>query len=245
LTIVGTLAASKIYDGTTAAALEGAQLSGVFSGDAVLLGNDTTGSFNTKNVGAAKPIGTDMTISGADAGNYTLMQPTGLAANITPKPLSVTATGANKVYDGTTSDPVTLASNGIITGDILAFASTSANFATPTVGNGKTVTVAGISATGADAGDYTLTSTTVATTADITPAAGIQDTAVAVGYLEVAPTAIATPYGVAPSDSPGALTGNEKMVHRPVEANRERQDFVSGLSLRVVDGGVRAPAEAP
>ena len=64
------------------------------------------------------------------------------------------------------------------------------------------------------------------------------------GYLELSPDAIATPYGVAPSESPGQVTGNVKMLHRPVEPNQQREDFKSGLSLLIIDGGVRMPADA-
>ena len=44
-----------------------------------------------------------LTIGGADAGNYTLTQPT-TTANITAKALTVSGvTASNKVYDGTTT----------------------------------------------------------------------------------------------------------------------------------------------
>ena len=177
-----------------------------------------------------------------DADNYTLIQPTGLAANVTPKTITVAATGTNKVYDGNAGDKVTLASDGIVSGDSVTLTSTSATFSNANVGNDKTVTVSGLQATGANAGNYSLASNTITTTADITAGTGIQSTAVAVAYLDLSPTAIATPYGVAPADSPGQLTGNKKLLHRPVEANEVRSDFESGLSLQVVDGGVRMPA---
>ena len=45
---------------------------------------------------------TGLTLSGADAGKYTLVQPT-TTANITAAPVTVTGiTAGNKVYDGTT-----------------------------------------------------------------------------------------------------------------------------------------------
>src|SRR5207302_8459977 len=63
------------------------------------------GTFASKNVGNNIPVNvTGLAIAGADARNYTLVQPT-LSASITPKPLSVTGLfGDNKTYDGTTSD---------------------------------------------------------------------------------------------------------------------------------------------
>ena len=104
LTVTGTTAAGKVYDGNALASLSGAILSGVFAGDAVTLGNDTTGTFATKNVGQDIDVATAMTISGADAGNYTVVQPRTLLASITPKPITITATGTNMVYNGSTAD---------------------------------------------------------------------------------------------------------------------------------------------
>jgi hypothetical protein len=124
----------------------------------------------------------------------------------------------------------------------VSFTSSAANFSSATVGNGKTVTVTGIQLGGADAGNYVLAGDTATTTANITSGTSIQDTAVAVAYLDLSPDAIATPYGVAPAETPGQLTGNKKLLHRPVEANKARSDFQSGLSLQIVDGGVRMPA---
>ncbi|MGB6449113.1 MAG: YDG domain-containing protein, partial [Steroidobacteraceae bacterium] len=170
LTVSGTSAGGKVYDGTTLASLTGATLVGVLGTDSVTLNTDTTGTFATKNVGTNIPVTTAMTLGGTDAGNYTLTQPTGLAATITPLSITVTATGANKVYDGTTSDPgLTLGSSGVVSGDNVVFSDTSATFADPNVGTGKTISVSGITAGGTDAGDYTLVNSSATTTANITP----------------------------------------------------------------------------
>ena len=64
---------------------------------------------------------------------------------------------------------VTLASVGLLPGDVVTFADTSATFADKNVGTAKTVSIAGITATGPDAGNYTVNSTAL-TTANITPA---------------------------------------------------------------------------
>jgi len=169
LDVTGTTTTNRVYDGTTIDMLSGSTLSGLFAGDSVALGNDTTGTFNNKNVGNNKPITTAMTIDGADAGNYILIQPTGLTANVTPLGIMVDATGNNKVYDGNTLDTVGLSSTGVLAGDQVNFASTSANFSDKNVGSGKTVTVDGLSDSGADAGNYILLNTTATTIANITP----------------------------------------------------------------------------
>ncbi len=169
LNVLNTVAQNKVYDGNAIAQLLGATLSGVLGSDTVALGNDSQGLFNDKNVGSAKPVTTSMTISGTDAGNYVLVQPSGLTANITPLGVTVQATASNKVYDGTTTATVQLGSPGIVQGDQVSFSDQSADFDTKNVGTGKTVTVLGINESGADAGNYTFTNTTATTTANITP----------------------------------------------------------------------------
>src|SRR5207237_7137801 len=99
------------------------------------------------------------TLSGADAGNYTLVQPTGLTANITAASLAISGLSAtNKVYDATLAD--TLSGTATVNGlgsDVVSVGGTgSAAFASKNVGTGKAVTVSGSTVSGADAGNYTL-----------------------------------------------------------------------------------------
>ena len=163
--------ANKIYDGGVNDAATLASM-GILSGDTVNF-TSTTATFANKNVGSAKTVTVDgITASGTDAGNYTLNNTMAVTtANITPLAITVAATGANKVYDGGVNDVATLASTGILSGDTVNFAGTSATFANKNVGLAKTVTVAGITASGTDAGNYTLNNTTATTAANITPLA--------------------------------------------------------------------------
>jgi hypothetical protein len=128
-------------------------------------------NFNNKNVGSGKTV-TILGIainSGADAGNYVLGNTSTTAlANITARSLTVSATGINRVYDGTTVATVTLSDNRV-SGDVFTAAYTSAAFSSKNVGTGKAVSVTGISISGVDASNYNLASTTASTTADITP----------------------------------------------------------------------------
>ncbi|MGF6767873.1 filamentous hemagglutinin family protein [Paraburkholderia sp. GAS199] len=169
LTVLNTIALDKTYDGTTAATLQNALLSGVLGSDNVALGNATSGNFNNKNVGINKPVTTSMTISGTDSGNYVLAQPTGITADITAAFIRVTASGIDKQYDGTTAAQVNLASGGIVAGDNVKFSGYTANFSQANVGNNLPVTVAGIGLSGADAGNYTLINSAANTQANITP----------------------------------------------------------------------------
>ena len=73
-------------------------------GDTVALdASGATGTFDTKDVGTGKTVTVDgLSLTGADAANYSLTQPT-ITANITAAPVTVTGiTAGNKVYDGTT-----------------------------------------------------------------------------------------------------------------------------------------------
>ena len=81
--------------------------------------------------------------------------------------LTVTATGIDKVYDATTTATVNLTTDAI-GGDDVTPSYTSATFANKNVGTSKTVSVSGISVSGADAGNYNLLNTTASTTANIT-----------------------------------------------------------------------------
>src|SRR5205807_5654245 len=79
------------------------------------------------------------------------------------------ATGVNKQYDTTASASVLLTDDHLGS-DVVVDSYASAAFADKNVSNGKTVSMSGISISGADAGNYTLQNTTASTTANITPA---------------------------------------------------------------------------
>src|SRR3989449_3584537 len=112
-----------------------------------------------------------LSLSGADAANYTLSQPSA-SADITAKALTVAGiTASNKVYDGNTTATLNLGSAalvGVVSGDTVTLNSGSAAgaFASKTTGTAKTVTVSGLTMSGADAANYTLTQPS--TSADIT-----------------------------------------------------------------------------
>ncbi|NTW51541.1 MAG: hypothetical protein HGB22_02995, partial [Chlorobiaceae bacterium] len=85
LAVSGLTANSKIYDGTREAVLSGTALIAPLSGDDVTLGGTPVGTFADKYVGTGKAVTvTGSTISGTDAGNYNLLQQSGLTANINP-----------------------------------------------------------------------------------------------------------------------------------------------------------------
>ncbi|WP_254671793.1 S-layer family protein, partial [Janthinobacterium sp. HH104] len=151
------VAGNKVYDGTT-----GAQLS---LGDDRVAGDSLIASavatFADKNVGTAKAVQlSGVALTGADAGNYFIVLPTGLLASITPASLTLSGlNAAGKVYDGTTSATVSASANGVLGQDLVSVVGGSGSFADKNAGAGKLVTASGFRLAGADAGNYTLETT--------------------------------------------------------------------------------------
>lgn len=86
----------KVYDGTLDAVLqiEDYELTGVVAGDDVVPGNALSGMYESKDVGVDKIVKvTGITLSGAQAGNYSLYQQSLQSAvgEITPAMLTITA----------------------------------------------------------------------------------------------------------------------------------------------------------
>ncbi len=104
LTVTDLTAENREYKpGSTSVTLTGGTLDGVVGSEMVTLDALPTGSITSADVGNGKDVSfAALTISGADAGNYTLTQPTGIKVNITRKNISgATITlGAQETYDG-------------------------------------------------------------------------------------------------------------------------------------------------
>ncbi len=162
---LSTSAVAKTYDGTLLAAGTAVVRNGT------LFAADTLGggsfAFTDKNVGIGKTVTVSgVTVSdGNGGGNYEVTYVDNTASTISAKAITVSATGVNKVYDGSVAASAALAGTGLVTGDVVSFGGT-ATFDDKNAGTGKTVTVNGITASGADAGNYTF-NTTSGTTADI------------------------------------------------------------------------------
>jgi filamentous hemagglutinin family protein len=159
--ITATLAAnSKTYDGT-AAATGTLALNGVIAGDSVA----ATGSlaFANKNAGTGKTVtASGITLTGADAGNYTVNLTATALADVLAKAITATLAANSKTYDGTTTATGTLALNGVVAGDNVA-ATGNLAFANRDAGAAKTVTASGIVLAGADAANYTVNGSATAT----------------------------------------------------------------------------------
>ena len=163
LTLPTAAASNKVYNGNNAGTIAGI-LSGIVGSDAVTLNG--TGTFASIDVANGIAFTSTSTLSGAQSGNYTLTQPIGLTANITPKALTLTnPVAGNKIYNGTNAAIITGTLTGIVGADAVTLNGTG-TFASVNAANGIAVTSTSTLA-GAKAGNYSLTQPT-GLTANIT-----------------------------------------------------------------------------
>ena len=212
LTVSGVSALDKTYDGTTTATLAGnAIVAGLGSDDVAVLANSGNGDFIDANAGMGKAvIVTGFALTGQDAGNYTVSNPTGLTANIERKALTVVGqTASNKIYDTTTTAVLSGGSlSGVVASDLanVSLISGTGNFADKNAGTGKAIIVTGTTLSGTAASNYTVSDPTGLT-------ANIDRRALTVTYT--ANTASGT-YGDVPSNLTGTvsisgLVGNDSL----------------------------------
>ena len=163
LSVINAEAQSRAFDGTTDADITGAQLDGVVGSDDVSLTNATSGTFANAGPGDDIPVTTSMGLTGSDAGNYTVAQPT-LTADIRPRAVVTditlddpTLTNADSVgFTITFNEPVGL--NGAAldittTGDLSGVFVDDVSPGTGSLATTHTVTVN----TGSGDGDITVT----------------------------------------------------------------------------------------
>jgi mucin-19 len=230
LTVTGTLADSKVYDGTTAVKVWGGSLVGVVGVDVVTLRQ--AGVLNSPNVGNAIPVVMSNTISGFSAPNYSLVQPSGVTAVVTPRVITVSdGTVAHKVYDGTTNAVITGGSLvGVLTGDSSNVILTQAGrFSSPNVSNGIII-ITSASISGSAAGNYTLVQP-AGITANITPAMlGISVVGVANGTNTITPIS----YTINGLIGGQTITGLSSVSVKSSSISSNGSNFVTGI---VISGG--------
>jgi len=167
---VGTSNVTKTYDGNLSAAGTATVTAGtLFAGDSLTGGSF---AFTDKNAGAGNKTVTTSGVTvgdGVNNGNYAVTYANNTTSTINRADLTVTASGVNKVYDGSTDATVGYGDNRMA-GDALSVTG-AASFADKNAGTGKAVGVNGIALSGTDAGNYNLMNTTTSTTASITPKA--------------------------------------------------------------------------
>lgn len=156
----------KTYDGSTAATVTGRDLVGVVGDDDVTLDGGAA-SFDSKDVGTRTATLTGAALIGTDAGNYVLDSVATTTGAISALPVTGAIAASDKTYDGTTSASAGgLPLGGRIGSDDVVVSVVTASFADENAGVDKTVT-ATIELTGADSGNYALSSTTATDAATI------------------------------------------------------------------------------
>ena len=156
----------KTYDGSTSAS--SSLTDNRIAGDNLVLGSADS-AFSDKNAGTGKTVMVSgISVSGSDAGNYTWNTIASTTANISKALLSVIANAQDKAYDGTTNAQVVL-SDDRVSDDVLAINYGTSVFSDKNAGAAKAVTIDGISLSGLDANNYTVSST-ASTQADISKA---------------------------------------------------------------------------
>ncbi len=143
LALTGTITVdNKIYDGTTAATITAYNLSGgIIEGDDVdYIGG--TANFIDRNVDNNKTVtAIGLSLSGADASNYTVNTTATTTANISQLSINVNAVTDSKIYDKTTSSAgIPVFAPALVGGDTPNF---TQSFNDYNVGTGKTLTPSG------------------------------------------------------------------------------------------------------
>ncbi|QDZ29634.1 MBG domain-containing protein [Noviherbaspirillum sp. UKPF54] len=232
------IAAGKVYDGTTTAAVTA---TGLVSGDNVTLSG--SGTFGSKNVGNYNVSITGITLSGADAGNYSLSGTSASAnASITPRTVTLSAT---KTYDGTDDLSGLVTIGNLVNNETLAYSGATANSAHAASAqyiNGITLNDG---SNGGLASNYqlpTLTQrTTGSNTAAITPktlTATLTNSSVSKEYdgTTAAPSGFSPSWtisGYAAGDS-GAALGSANAAYDSKDAGVATKVTVSGLTINSI-----------
>jgi YDG domain len=159
---------NKVYDATTTATILTRTLSGALGGDVVTVSGGVA-VFANKNVGTGKIVtATGFTLGGAQGANYVIVAISSTTANITTYALTPTVIAYDKTYDATDVASTTITVNSISGDNVTITGSSTGTFDNKNVGTNKLVTVHGLTLSGTDASNYTLTTTTETDTADIT-----------------------------------------------------------------------------
>lgn len=244
LTVSGASASDKVYDGTTNAQITGASLVGAISYDDINF-DQLNGNFSDKNIGTNISVTPTLTIKGTDSENYTLTQPSGLAADITEKELTISGsfTVLDKENDGTTSATINnneLTLDGIIENDDVSLVNEVAEFSQTYTGENITVNITSAELDGTDKENYILSLTGAPyTTANILSATGIQDESLS--NLKVYPNPFVDNISIEGNLNITKivltnLTG-QRLLEKdfPIENNIKTQNLRSGIYLITIE----------
>lgn len=256
LTVIHAVVTEKVYDGTNAATITGAELDGVVDGDDVTLENHTLGTFADKHAGTDKSVTTaPMTITGDDSSNYTLSQPV-LGGTIVVRPITVTAQTDTKAYNENNTSSVSPVGDDLQAGDSYTTPGTQ-TFDSPAIGAGKTITASGTVIDDGNGGrDYQITYVTAlgaitagaldhftVTSSTATPNSGTPFS-VTITAVDEYGNAISAVNGVAPYSGVAFISTNATAPYTLpssyayIPGNEGTKTFTNGVIFNAVENGV-------
>ena len=249
---------AKVYDGSVLASVSAS--SGDFAtADIGAVGIHASGRFiDGKAVGDNKRVDvSDGFLTGVERNNYSLANPSGsTTASITPKSLTPSYSGINRIYDGSALAGVNSTTAGVVSGDVVNFTQDAAftGAGAKNVGSGKAIAVNHVAIDGADAGNYTLSSTLASTFGNITAkgitVSGLSSVSAADRVYDGSRTVVVTvPSSVTlVANSADIVSGDDVTIAVPASGTTtgtvadknvgaHKAVVVSGLGLSGVDAG--------
>lgn len=160
---------SKTYDGTTH--FDKALFSSsILDGDDAVISAESA-LFSIANAGANNTLFlSGLSVSGEDSSNYLFLDSTRhIAAEITPRTLTIESSAPDKTYNGSNTANVELLPTNLVEGDDLKIEFLNATFSGSQAGNNKKITVTGIELGGGDSENYIVNSSSIEISADILP----------------------------------------------------------------------------
>ncbi len=242
LTLTAT-AQDKIYDGGTDAVVN------IFvdeiDGDDV--GVTGLGAFETKDVGTDKVVNvTQIALSGTDASNYSAPSSAQSSADISERLLTLTITGQDRIFDGSTDVNLIVSDDRIENDDITAAATGAFEDSAP--GQDKPITVTDVSITGPDAANYQATTPNNFAQASISPAQTREATRPQPQIDERAPLPVEVPSFVEPGFGVYSDVATDALVRDLTTASEfcrqigESEYVIDCLGDRLAEIAKRLPA---
>jgi alpha-tubulin suppressor-like RCC1 family protein len=153
--IIRVSVADASYNSTNKVDISNVVLNGIQNNDDIYVASINASYSNNGVVGKSIPINiSSIAIGGSLSSQYDISY-SNTTGNITPAPLTITASASSKIYDGSTYTNASLQIiNGIFPGDNVVINNYNANFTTPDIGDNKTVIVNNIQLGGASNNNY-------------------------------------------------------------------------------------------